>query len=93
MYLVGATRGFISRPFVMRGLRQGLISGLVACLLLGCFLLLCVRYVPQLNSLLDNDMLMLLFTAIVTGGVMIASFSAYVSVSRYLRLKTTDLYV
>lgn len=92
MYLVGATRSFISRPFVFKGFRQGIIAGVIASLMLSGFLLLSTRYIPDLLQLQDENVLLLLFSGIILVGVIISSFSALLAVLRYLQLKTSDLY-
>jgi cell division transport system permease protein len=92
MYLVGATQGFIRMPFILKGIRQGIIAGLVAGFLLAGFLVLSTRYIPDLLQLQDPNLLALLFGGIVTLGILISGLSAALSVSRYLRLKTDDLY-
>ena len=92
MYLVGATRAFISKPFIFKGLRQGIISGIIAGFLLSGLLILCNRFIPNLIEIQDENVLMILFSGIVLVGIIISSFSAFLSVSRYLRLKTSDLY-
>jgi len=92
MYLVGATRAFISKPFIFKGLRQGIISGIIAGFLLSGLLILCTRFIPDLIEIQDENVLMILFSGIVLVGIIISSFSAFLSVSRYLRLKTSDLY-
>jgi len=92
MYLVGATRAFISKPFIFKGLRQGIISGIIAGFLLAGLLIICTRFIPNLIEIQDENVLMILFSGIVLIGIIISSFSAFLSVSRYLRLKTSDLY-
>jgi len=92
MYLVGATRIFISRPFIFRGIRQGIIAGVLAGILLAGFLVLSTKYIPDLLQLQDENMLALLFGGIVVLGILISGFSALLSVMRYLHLKTSDLY-
>ena len=92
MYLVGATQGFIRMPFILKGIRQGIIAGLVAGFLLAGFLVLSTRYIPDLLQLQDPNLLALLFGGIVSLGILISGLSAALSVSRYLRLKTDDLY-
>lgn len=92
MYLVGATQGFIRMPFILKGVRQGVIAGLVAGFLLAGFLVLSTRYIPDLLQLQDPNLLAVLFGGIVALGVLISGLSAALSVSRYLRLKTDDLY-
>ncbi len=93
MYLVGATQGFICKPFIFKGIRQGVIAGVVAGFLLAGFLMLSTRYIPDLLQLQDPNLLALLFGGIVLLGVIISGLSATLSVSRYLRLKTDDLYL
>ncbi len=92
MYLVGATRVFISKPFIFIGVRQGVIAGIVAGALLAGFLVLSTKYIPDLLQLQDENMLALLFGGIVLLGILISGLSAMFSVMRYLRLKTSDLY-
>ena len=92
MYLVGATQGFIRMPFILKGVRQGVIAGLLAGFLLAGFLVLSTNYIPDLLQLQDPNLLAALFAGIVALGVLISGLSAALSVSRYLRLKTDDLY-
>jgi cell division transport system permease protein len=92
MYLVGATQGFIRLPFIMKGIRQGIIAGLMAGFLLAGFLVLSTRYIPDLLQLQDPNLLVVLFGSIVALGVLISGLSAALSVRLYLRLKTDDLY-
>ena len=92
MYLVGATRVFISKPFIFKGIRQGVIAGILAGTLLAGLLIVSTNYIPDLLQLQDENMLALLFSGIVLLGVFISGASALFSVIRYLRLKTSDLY-
>jgi cell division transport system permease protein len=92
MYLVGATRAFISKPFIFKGLRQGIIAGIIAGFLLAGFLVVCTRFIPNLIEIQDENVLIILFSGIILIGIIISSFSAFLSVSRYLRLKTSDLH-
>lgn len=92
MYLVGATQGFIRQPFIIKGVKQGVIAGILAGFLLAGFLLLSTRYIPDLLQLQDPNLLAVLFVGIVLLGILISGLSAALSVRRYLRLKTDDLY-
>ena len=92
MYLVGATQGFIRKPFILKGIRQGVIAGILAGFLLAGFLIFSTRYIPDLLQLQDPNLLAVLFGGIVLLGILISGLSAALSVSRYLRLKTDDLY-
>lgn len=92
MYLVGATRVFISKPFIFKGIRQGVIAGILAGALLAGFLVVSTNYIPDLLQLQDENMLAVLFGGIILLGIIISGVSAMFSVMRYLRLKTSDLY-
>ncbi|MCA0429966.1 MAG: permease-like cell division protein FtsX [Bacteroidetes bacterium] len=92
MYLVGATRHFISKPFIFKGVKQGVIAGILASLLLVGFLILSTKFIPDLLAIQDENVLILLFSGLLLLGIIISAFSAYLSVLRYLRLKTADLY-
>jgi cell division transport system permease protein len=92
MYLVGATRSFISKPFIFKGLRQGVIAGIIAGIMLAIFLVLSTKFIPDLLQLQDENVLMILFIGIIFIGVVISALSAFLAVLRYLRLKTSDLY-
>lgn len=92
MYLVGATRSFISKPFIFKGFRQGVIAGIIAGIMLAGFLVLSTRFIPDLLQLQDENVLLILFIGIILVGVIISAFSAFLAVLRYLHLKTSDLY-
>jgi cell division transport system permease protein len=92
MYLVGATRLFISKPFIFKGLRQGIIAGLLSGLLLAGLLIISTRFVPDLLQLQDENLLLFLFLSVIILGIIISAFSAMFAVLRFLKLKTSDLY-
>lgn len=92
MYLVGATRTFISKPFILKGVRQGIIAGIIAGALLGGFLMLSTRFIPDLLQLQDENILIILLCALILLGIIISAVSAMLSVLRYLSLKTKDMY-
>jgi cell division transport system permease protein len=92
MYLVGATQGFIRKPFIFKGIKQGIIAGILAGFLLVGFLILSTQYIPDLLQLQDPNLLAVLFVGIMVLGMLISGLSAAISVRKYLRLKTDDLY-
>lgn len=92
MQLFGATRWFIIKPFLGKSILNGLVSGLVACLLLGA-LLFYVHYTqPDLALQTDLITFAMLFAALVLFGVLISFLSTSIAVLRYLRIKVDDLY-
>ncbi|MFN5182108.1 MAG: cell division protein FtsX [Bacteroidota bacterium] len=93
MYLVGATRGFIRKPFIIKGVKQGIVSGIFACILMAGFIYLVIRLFPVMLENQDPNQLLILMIGIIFIGVLISSLSAAFAVSRYLRLKNADMYL
>ena len=92
MQMVGATRGFITRPLSGRAIINGLIAAIIAIGLLIGFIYVAEKFVPYLEVLHDNKSLLLIFAGIVILGIFITLFSTYRSALKYLRMKLDDLY-
>jgi len=92
MQLVGATNGFIRKPFIIKGALQGLTSGLVASSLLILLQQLAVRKVEGLVLLQEMDKMIYLFLGILIIGTLMGILSTFQSVERYLRLSLDELY-
>ena len=86
MHLVGATRWFIKRPFLLSGIWQGLIAAVLAVGALAGLFWLGKRYVPDLLAFTDVLSLGLLFASVVVVGLLIALLATWVAVGRYLRM-------
>ncbi len=92
MQLVGATNGFIQKPYVMRGAIQGLIGGVIAALLLIGLQQLAIRNVEGLAMLQEYDKIVILVACVLILGLAIGVASTYQSLARYLRMALDDLY-
>ena len=92
MYLVGATQGFIRKPFIVKGIINGIISGIIANILVVFFIVLANRFIPELLVVQNPNYLVLLFLATILVGVLISGLSSALSVRKYLRLKAEDLH-
>jgi len=92
MKLVGATRGFISRPFVWRGILKGLISAFLAIILLGVILYFLMQQVPEMTLLQDYTIYGIVFGLVIGTGVLLSWLSTLFAVRKYLRMKEDDLY-
>lgn len=93
MQLVGATEGFIRKPFVVTGLIQGLIGGLISLVLLSGMLYLAVKGIPELSQLQDIKSIGLLYAFILITGMSLTGISTYFAMRKYLRIKTDKLFV
>jgi cell division transport system permease protein len=92
MQMVGATRGFISRPLNLRALINGLISSGIAILLLIIIIGWAESRVPELKAIRSIELNLLLFGGITLLGVGISVYSTHRSVLKYLKMKLDDLY-
>ncbi len=92
MQLVGATRNFISRPFILIGILQGIIGSVITIFLLIGVIYIARRELPDLISLQDVDMFLILFGMVILSGILISWLSNYFAVRKYIRIKTDSLY-
>lgn len=85
MRLVGATRWFISAPFLIEGAVQGLVSGGLASL--GVYLVFeqaLLRYEPAIYQILQPSAL-IVYPGLVALGILLGIFGSMFSVGRFLR--------
>src|ERR1700712_6086501 len=92
MQLVGATKGFIRKPFILYGIWHGLLGALIAILILIGTLSLAYKEIPDLVILRNYTEFGLIFVAILGIGVFISGFSTFLAVNKFLRLKIYNLY-
>jgi cell division transport system permease protein len=92
MKLVGATRGFIGRPFILRGILQGLYSAIIADILLAVMLYFLMRQVPELVGFYDLYIYLAVFGLVILTGMFLAWVSTFFAVRKYLKMKEDDLY-
>ncbi len=92
MQLVGATRGFISRPFMARGILQGLYSSFIAIIILGGILYISQKEIPELVNLQDIDLFASLFGIVIFLGITLSWISTYFAVRRYIKLDADRLH-
>lgn len=92
MQLVGATPGFIRKPFLLRSIQNGVYSGVFANLLLGISLYGLFKQVPELFVVEDIKLFGVLGVLLIISGILISAISTYIAIGRFLKLKLDDLY-
>lgn len=92
MQMVGATRWFIARPFDMKAISTGFISGLLAVAALLGLRYAALHQIPELNALANLPRMVVLCAIIILLGVFISLISTHRSVFKYLKLKVESLY-
>ncbi len=92
MKLVGASWGFIRRPFLIRNLWIGIFSGVIAdAILMGAAYIL-VSYEPELIAIITTDIMLEVMVVTLLFGIIITYLCAYISINKYLRMKASSLY-
>ena len=92
MKLVGATWGFIRKPFLLSNMYIGLISGAIANTILGITIYILKGQSYDIASLLPTGQLVFVGLAVIVFGVIICTLCAFLSVNRFLRMRKNDLY-
>nr|WP_309757799.1 permease-like cell division protein FtsX [Flavobacterium sp.] len=92
MQMVGATKSFIRKPFVMRSIKLGMIgAGLAVLALIGVLIYVETSF-PNLGILEDKALIGLVLVAVLGIGILITWLSTYFATQRFLNLRTDDLY-
>ncbi len=92
MQLVGATRWYIQKPFLIKSIIQGLISSLIALVFVSLFIYFIQKYVPELYDVNDFVLYIKLYLLISLSGIFITFVSTFFAVNKYLRINIDDLY-
>ena len=92
MKLVGASWGFIRRPFLLRNLWIGMLAAAIADAILLASAYTLVNYEPQLIDIITPSTLLTVMMTVFVFGVTITSMCAYFSINKYLRMKAGTLY-
>lgn len=92
MKLVGASWGFIRRPFLWRNFWIGVLAACMADGILWGTAVWLVSYEPALVQVITPQVMMLVSVAVLVFGVLITWLCALFSINKYLRMKSGALY-
>ena len=92
MQMVGATPGFIRKPFILTNVKLGLIGAVMADIFIGIVLWRVQQSIPELDVLGDIKQVAWLFLGVPFLGMSIAGISTFLAAQRFLKLRTAELY-
>ncbi|PTQ95537.1 cell division transport system permease protein [Mucilaginibacter yixingensis] len=92
MQLVGATRSFIRKPFILYGIWHGLLGALIAIIILMGTLYLANTTIPELVVLQNYAEFGMVFLIVIGLGILISGLSTWLAVNKFLRSKIISLY-
>jgi len=92
MQMVGATKRFIRKPFVLKSIQLGVIGAIVALIGMGVVLYYLNLTFPELGLLKNPILIGALFVGVFLLGILITWISTFIATQRFLNLKTDQLY-
>ena len=92
MRLVGATNNFIQKPFISKGIYQGIYSSIIAIFMLIGSIQLVQTDTANMLNIDDLKIIGLVFFLIFTSGLFISLFSTYFAVRKFIKLNEHELY-
>ena len=92
MKLVGASWGFIRKPFIKRAVSVGVVAALLADGFLGGCLYAWSLHEPELVNVLGWQELAITGGSVFLFGIIITALCANISVNKFLKMKAGDLY-
>lgn len=92
MQLVGATEGFIIKPFMKSFVIQGFIGAVLSLVLLSIFLFKVMNEVPELALLTNMSSIALIYISVIVLGVLLTTLSTFFAMRKYLRADVDELY-
>ena len=92
MELVGATWQFISWPYILKSLKNGLLSGILAIIMLVALLYLIQQNLPGIWDASYYPAYTILFSTLIIIGMLISGLSTFYVVNKYLKMRLDDLY-
>ncbi len=92
MQMVGATKSFIRKPFIVQSIKLGLVGAFFALLGLAFVIYYIDKYIPSLELLTDYLTLGYLIGGIFVSALIITWVSTFFATQRFLNLRTDELY-
>lgn len=92
MKLVGATAGFIRRPFISTNIVNGIMASFLAMLILTGLLFYIQSLDYSLSSLLQWDIIAVVYATLLFLGILICAIAALFATNRYLRISYDDMF-
>lgn len=92
MKLVGASWGFIRKPFMNQALIVGVVAALIAIAVLGGLFYGLYYYEPNIITVITWRELAITAVAVLLFGIIITAACSYISVNKFLRMSAGELY-
>ena len=92
MKLVGASWGFIRKPFIRQAIVAGVIAAVLAIIVLGGCVYALYTFEPNILNIITWRELTITAVAVMLFGVIITLICSWISVNKFLKMTAGDLY-
>jgi cell division transport system permease protein len=92
MQLVGARKWFIQRPFLIRAVAYGILSGILASTGIWLMVSYANKNIEDLALIQNKDRMITLSICLIIVGMIVAVTSSYFAIRKYLRMSLDELY-
>jgi cell division transport system permease protein len=93
MLLIGATRAFVRKPFIIKGFTQGVWGGIIAAVLVALTLLEGNIIIPEFIDFQHVPVISILLVGIFVFSVLFTVVVSFFSVNRYIKINRDELYL
>jgi cell division transport system permease protein len=91
--LVGATKGYIMRPFLSTAANQGVWAGLAASVLFGGALFGLSGAMPEIMATSELTKAGIVVGSMIVGGVVISLLFTSIAVNKFVNMKSNKIYL
>lgn len=93
MQLVGATEGFIMKPFLKTFMKQGLFAAVIALISITLSLIWIKQYLPEADLIQGNIHIIKIYLLIIGISLLLTMFSTILSMKKYLNADIDRFYM
>lgn len=93
MQLVGATQGFVMKPFMKTFMTQGFIAAVIALILITITLFGINDYLPDMNISQNNEYIVIIYISVIILSLLLTMLSTIFSMRRYLNADIDRFYM
>ena len=93
MKLVGATKGFIKRPFIASSFWMGLAAAAIASAMFWAMIVALSEGVPYLVLISGGKVMAMIFGGIVVGGVVVSMLFTSFALNKFIRMNSAKIHI
>lgn len=93
MKLVGATKWFIMKPFLINSITQGILAGVGASLLFAVTIYGLNEAVPEFTDIAAGSKVAVIILSMVAGGVVISALFTSLALNKFINMKSNKIHL